>query len=79
MDIGIETIGCVAFVFAATALVALAAERRMDVLYGPYIEGRARRRVPVATRLVPVSLRRLADRVRWSVRDVVCLAATIAG
>jgi hypothetical protein len=37
----IETLGLLGFTFAATALAVLAYERRMDVLYGPYIQGRA--------------------------------------
>jgi hypothetical protein len=36
----VEIIGLAGFVFAATALGALLYERRMDVLYGSYIEGR---------------------------------------
>jgi hypothetical protein len=36
----IETIAFLGFVFAATTLAAMAYERRMDVLYGPYLEGR---------------------------------------
>jgi hypothetical protein len=39
----IETIG-LGFVFAAATLAAMAYERRMDVLYGPYID-RVRPRV----------------------------------
>jgi hypothetical protein len=33
----IETIAFLGFVFAATTLAAMAYERRMDVLYGPYL------------------------------------------
>ena len=36
----IETIALLSFVFMAFALAAMAYERRMDVLYGPYIHGR---------------------------------------
>jgi len=39
----IEMIALAGFVFTAAALAALAYERRMDVLYGPYIEGRSGR------------------------------------
>jgi hypothetical protein len=36
----IEEVTVFGFVFAATILAAMAYERRMDVLYGPYVEGR---------------------------------------
>jgi hypothetical protein len=39
----IEMIALAGFVFAATTVAAVAYERRMDVLYGPYIEGRSGR------------------------------------
>ena len=57
----IDIIGVAGFVFAA-ALGRLIYERRMDVLYGPYIEGRderrtislsLRRRRPILLRLRP--------------------------
>ena len=41
----IETIAFLGFVFAATTLAAMAYERRMDVLYGPYLERRTGGRV----------------------------------
>lgn len=79
MSIDIETIGWIAFAFAAAALIALVVERRMDVLHGPYIEGRARRRVPLAAGLMPAWVRRFADRMRWSARNAVYLATVVAG
>jgi hypothetical protein len=36
----IATIGVLGMVFALAAVVALMVERRMDVLYGPYIDWR---------------------------------------
>jgi len=36
----IETIALLGFAFMTFALAAMAYERRMDVLYGPYIYGR---------------------------------------
>ena len=39
----IEEITVLGFAFAATTLAAMAYERHMDVLYGPYVEGRADR------------------------------------
>jgi hypothetical protein len=35
----IEILGLLGFAFAAIALATMACERRMDVLYGPYIQG----------------------------------------
>jgi hypothetical protein len=37
----IEIIGLLGFAFTATAFAMIAYERRLDVLYGPYIQGRA--------------------------------------
>ena len=45
----IETIAFLGFVFAATTLAAMAYERRMDVLYGPYLERRAGGHVRLST------------------------------
>jgi hypothetical protein len=36
----IEIIGLLGFAFTATAFAMIAYERRLDVLYGPYIQGR---------------------------------------
>jgi hypothetical protein len=36
----IQILGFLGFVFSATALIALAFEHRLDVLHGPYIQGR---------------------------------------
>jgi hypothetical protein len=38
----IEILELMGFAFAATAFATMAFERRRDVLYGPYIQGRAR-------------------------------------
>lgn len=69
----IETIGLLGFVFAAAALVAMAYERRMDVLYGPYIEGRA----SVVERFWKPVLRSAADGFRWKARNMAYLASVI--
>lgn len=37
----IETFGLLGFALAAITVVKIAYDRRMDVLYGPYIRGRA--------------------------------------
>lgn len=39
----IDIVAAIGLVFAAAALGRLAYERRMDVLHGPYIEGRKAR------------------------------------
>ena len=72
----IETIALAGFVFAAAALAALAYERRMDVLYGPYIEGRSRAGISVERYWKP--LRTAADYLRCKAGNFGCLAAMIA-
>jgi hypothetical protein len=72
----IETIGLLGFVFAATALAAKVYERRMDVLYGPYIQGRAKRRVDLSAFWEPAQA--AADRLRWKGRSMIYLASIIA-
>ncbi len=78
MNIDIEIAGLVGFAFAAASLVALMIERRRDVLHGPYIEGRNRRRIQGAAGLMPVAINSLADRLRWRARNMVYLAALVA-
>ena len=73
----IETITFLGFVFAATTLAAMAYERRMDVLYGPYLERRAGRVHPSIHRFwKPVHS--AVDRLRWKARGMVYLASVIA-
>jgi hypothetical protein len=74
----IEIIGLVGFVFAATSAGALVYERRMDVLYGSYIEGRNDRRVASAMNSIRKPVQRLADQLRWRTRNAVYLAAIAA-
>jgi nitric oxide synthase oxygenase domain/subunit len=72
----IETIGLLGFVFAAVALAAMAYERRMDVLYGSYLEDRASEELRhSARRLWQPSV---IDRLRWEARNVIYLASIIA-
>jgi hypothetical protein len=40
-QVNIEIVAAIALVFVAASLGRLAYERRMDVLHGPYIEGRS--------------------------------------
>jgi hypothetical protein len=74
----IETIAFLGFVFAAATLAAMAYERRMDVLYGPYLEGRTGRRVRLSTGLFWQPLHSAVDRLRWKARGMVYLASVIA-
>ena len=71
-----EIIGLVGFVFAATAAGVLAYERQMDVLHGPYIEGRARPR-SVAAIWDPMRafVEPLIERLNWNVRNAIYLAS----
>jgi hypothetical protein len=74
----IETIAFLGFVFAATTLAAMAYERRMDVLYGPYLEGRARDRARPTPERFWKPVRSAADRLLWKVRGMVYLPSVIA-
>lgn len=71
----IEIIVTVGLVFAATTAGRIVYERRMDVLHGPYIEGRSER-----STLEPAfsPLRELADRLRWKMRGMIYLASIAA-
>ena len=73
----------VSVVFVVTSLVAKALERRHDVLYGPYIEGRhARPPFEGAVDLLAQAasaLRPRAARFSWKMRNVSSLAAAIIG
>jgi hypothetical protein len=72
----IETIGFLGFVFAAVALAAMAYERRMDVLHGPYLEDRtAEEPYHSARRLWQPSV---TDRLRWKTRTAIYFASIIA-
>jgi hypothetical protein len=74
----ISIIGLVGFVFAATSLGALVHERRMDVLYGPYIEARKERRAAFPASLIWKFARLLADQFRWRARNMIYLASIAA-
>jgi hypothetical protein len=73
----IEMIALAGFVFAAAALAALAYERRMDVLYGPYIEGRSGR-AGISIERFWAPMRSAADYFRWRAGIFSCLAVMIA-
>lgn len=71
-----EILGILGFVFAATTVGVLVWEYEMDVLHGPYIEGRLRER-SVAAMLDPlqVAVAAAMARIMWRARSVVYLAA----
>jgi hypothetical protein len=71
----IETIIVVGLIFAAASLGRFAYERQMDVLHGPYIEGRNTR--PVLPIIVK-PLQPIVDRLRFRLRGMVYLASIVA-
>ena len=73
----IETIAFLVFVFSATTLAAMAHERRMDVLYGPYVEGRANRMDFPAGQFLK-SINSAVDGFRWKARNMLYLTSVIA-
>ena len=73
----IEEITVIGFTFAATTLAAMAYEQRMDVLYGPYVEGRADRTdFSVGQFWKPIHS--AVDRFRWEARYMLYLTSVIA-
>ena len=71
-----DILGIAGFVFAATALGVLVYERRTDVLYGPYIEGRAQpRRVAAIRDPARAFVDTLIERLNWQARHVIYLAS----
>jgi hypothetical protein len=71
----IETVVVVGLVFAAASLGRFAYERQMDVLHGPYIEGRNSR--PVLP-IILKPLQPIVDRLRFRLRGMVYLASIVA-
>ena len=74
----IEMIALAGFVFAAAALAAVAYERHMDVLHGPYIEGRSGR-VGIPLEQIRTPIRSTAEYFRWKAGILGCLSVMIAG
>jgi hypothetical protein len=74
----IETLGLLGFTFAATALAVLAYERRMDVLYGPYIQGRAGIPAGLSMRGFWMPASSAVDRFRWKARNLIYLTSIVA-
>jgi hypothetical protein len=73
----IEVIGILGGVAAAAACVSLVLERRMDVLYGPFIEGQASV-VPPEQKLMELASS-FVDRLRWRVRNMMYLTSIVSG
>lgn len=73
----IETIALVGFVFAAVTLGVTAYERQMDVLHGPYIEGRAAARSGIAAERIWSPLQSVTEALQWKARNVVYLTSAI--
>ena len=71
-----ELIALLGGVTAAAAGVALVIERRMDVLYGPFIEGRANFQTPEKNLLELASC--FVDHVRWKMRNMMYLTSILA-
>jgi len=71
----IEIVTVIGLVFAAASLGRLAYERQMDVLHGPYIEGR---NVQPVLRIIAEPLLPIVDRLRWKLRGMVYLASIAA-
>lgn len=71
----VEIIG-VSFGVAAATLAAMFYERRMDVLYGPYIEG-AVSEFAILTDLLKHTCAE-ADALRWKARNMAYVASVIA-
>ncbi|WP_024516446.1 hypothetical protein [Bradyrhizobium sp. Tv2a-2] len=70
----IEIVAVSGLVFAAASLGRLAYERQMDVLHGPYIEGRSKEPV---LRIIAKPLSPIVDRLRFKLRGMVYLAAIV--
>ena len=67
--------GILGFAFAATTFSVRVYEYQSDVLYGPYIEGRAQERIfamfdPIVARLAPIF-----ERINWQARNAIYLAS----
>jgi hypothetical protein len=60
----------VALVVTGTTLFAFVFERRMDVLHGPYIEGRKRHARASTWTAINSICEPVMDRIRWKARNV---------
>ena len=65
-------------VAAVAAGVAFVLERRMDVLYGPFIEGRAATYQTPEQKLLELASS-FVDHARWKMRNMMYLTSIVAG
>ena len=71
-----EVLGILGFVFAATSTGVLVYEHQMDVLHGPYIEGRQETRyVPAMFEPVRPVVAAVIERITWKARNAIYLAS----
>jgi hypothetical protein len=73
----IEIIVFLGFVFAAASLASMAYERRMDVLYGPYIENSGMR-VGFSVDRLWTPAQSVSDCLCWKARNMIYLASVLA-
>jgi hypothetical protein len=73
----IEEITIFGFIFAAVTLSTMAYERRMDVLYGPYLEDRTGH-TDLSVSQFWKPMQSVADGFRWKARNMLYLTALIA-
>ena len=75
MDI-FEAVTIVAFVMISATLVALVIERRMDVLHGPYLEGRkGPSHTLLSARFQAIAC--LAEQLRWKARNIMYVTSLV--
>ena len=78
MQIELIAVSAAALAVAATAAgVAFVLECRRDVLYGPFIEGRASSQT-LEQRLLELASS-VGDQIRWKMRNMMYLTSIVAG
>ena len=79
----IEILICPALAFLAVTMIAKLIERRRDVLYGPYIQGRktagAQLREQIGTIMAAIGMRREYGRVAVKIASFGIFASAIIG
>ena len=71
----IEIVVVIGLVFTAASIGRFAYERQMDVLHGPYIEGR---NTQPALRMIAKPWLPIVDRLRFKLRGMIYLASIVA-
>ncbi len=77
MDI-LAAASLVASVMITTALIALEFERQMDVLHGPYIEGRDVRSSGQPSARFVLMARVAMERLQWKARNIAYVTSLVA-